>query len=108
MSSVQCIVARPFIVASVMDGEPLTERVAEHRDACLRCQATEARVRATGRSLRAMNEQVAVPAGLADAVVGALDMPFDEGPTPPAVRRALGLAAAAAIVVVIARRGRHR
>ncbi len=107
MSSMACVVARPFIVASVLDGEPLSERVAGHRDSCLRCQATEARVRATGRSLKAMDQPVTVPVGLTARVVDGLDQPLVEE-SPPAVGRALGIAALAAVVVVVARRNRSR
>lgn len=107
MSSLHCALARPLIVAGVLDGRPVGPRVAEHRDACLRCQATEARARATGRSLRKLELVGAdAPPGLTTAVVSQLDVP------PPAARRPVGvtfaLVVAVAGLVVFLRRIRRR
>jgi hypothetical protein len=107
MSSLSCALARPLIVAGVLDGKPVGPRVAEHRNACLRCQATEARARATGRSLRKLELVGAdAPAGLTTAVVSKLDEP------PPAVRRPVGVTFAVVLGVagglVMLRRIRRR
>jgi ferric-dicitrate binding protein FerR (iron transport regulator) len=108
MTSLHCVLARPLIVAGVLDGKPIGPRVAEHRDVCLRCQATEARARATGRSLRKLELVGAdAPAGLATAVVSKLDEP-----TPPPARRSVGVTFALALgvagFVVFLRRIRPR
>lgn len=107
MSSLHCALARPLIVAGVLDGKPVGPRVAEHRDACLRCQATEARARATGRSLRRLELVGAdAPAGLTTAVASRLDEP------PPAGRHPVGVTFALAVGVagflVFLRRIRRR
>lgn len=96
MNSLPCALARPFIVAAVLDGSELSSRLSTHRDSCLRCQATEARTRVTGRSLRALDLPISdPPAGLAEAVAVRLDE------APPGTGKPIGLAVSGAVVVAM-------
>jgi hypothetical protein len=105
MSPLQCALARPLIVASVFDGRPMGPRVKEHRDGCLRCQATEARSRATGRSLRKLELVTAdAPAGLTQAVRAGIDQPVEHSGEPRPYRLAFAVVVGIAGFLVAVRR----
>lgn len=105
MSTVVCVLARPLIVAAVLDGDQTPGWVAAHRDRCLKCQATEARARSTGRSMR-MLEAVGAggsPPDLADSVVSALDRSDTDARPAPSVPWFAVVAGVAALIVMARR-----
>jgi len=102
-----CVVARPLIVASVLDGTPLSDSVAAHRAQCLKCQAAEARAKAMSRTLRTLEPEPVESIGLAERVGSRLGV--EETPQEfPKKTVAVSAVVAVATIVVVARKVRRR
>ncbi len=106
MTTMVCALSRPLIVASVLDGARPPDWVEQHQARCLRCQATEARARTTGRSMRNLESVGAAvpPPGLTDSVVSGLDRPESDSQAPAALPWFAVAAGLAAVIVVVRRR----
>lgn len=105
--NLSCVIARPMVIASVMDGTALSDRVAAHRGQCLKCQAAEARTKAMGRTLRTWEPEQVDSIGLAERVEPQLDG-GDEAHKVPVKTVAVSTVVVAALAVVVVRKLRRR